>query len=133
MEEQLTHAGGVVFRSQDKQTLYLIVSSSDGQNWVLPKGHIEPGESADAAALREVVEEAGVAGEIVQPLSTRPLIKSAQNCWVKYFLIREIATAEATESRALRWEDERAAFELLTFPEAKAALLEGAAVVNRWP
>lgn len=33
--------------------------------WSLPGGHIEPGETARAAALRELAEETGVAAEIV--------------------------------------------------------------------
>ncbi|HSS20027.1 MAG TPA: NUDIX domain-containing protein [Pyrinomonadaceae bacterium] len=130
MEEQLTHAGGVVFRRQDESTLYLVVSSSDKQNWVLPKGHIDPGESAETAALREVTEEAGVIGELLQPLSTRTLIKFGKSCLVQYFLIREVSSTKATEGRTLRWEHERAALQLLTFAEAKAALLEGAAALK---
>lgn len=35
--------------------------------WALPKGNIGPGESAEAAAIREVLEETGIAG--------RPLAK----------------------------------------------------------
>ncbi len=31
-----------------------------GRYWGLPKGHIEPGESAEDAALREISEECGV-------------------------------------------------------------------------
>lgn len=35
----------------------------------LPKGHIEPGEEAEACALREVAEESGITGHsIVKPL-----------------------------------------------------------------
>ncbi len=34
----------------------------------LPKGHPEPGESAEQAAAREVREEAGVSGELVAHL-----------------------------------------------------------------
>jgi 8-oxo-dGTP pyrophosphatase MutT (NUDIX family) len=34
----------------------------------LPKGHIDPGESAAEAARREVREEAGVSGELVEKL-----------------------------------------------------------------
>jgi 8-oxo-dGTP pyrophosphatase MutT (NUDIX family) len=30
--------------------------------WALPKGHIDPGESAEATALREVAEETGARG-----------------------------------------------------------------------
>ncbi len=38
--------------------------------WSLPKGHIEPGESAEQAAVREVAEETGIAGTIVGQLGT---------------------------------------------------------------
>lgn len=36
--------------------------------WTLPKGHIEQGETAEQAAIREVREETGIAGEIVAEL-----------------------------------------------------------------
>lgn len=38
--------------------------------WSLPKGHIEAGESAEQAAVREVAEETGIAGRIVERLGT---------------------------------------------------------------
>jgi 8-oxo-dGTP pyrophosphatase MutT (NUDIX family) len=40
--------------------LYLLIRDSY-KNWGFPKGHIEPGEMPDVAALREVREEAGLA------------------------------------------------------------------------
>ena len=36
--------------------------------WALPKGKIDPGESAEQAAVREVREETGVAGRVVEKL-----------------------------------------------------------------
>jgi ADP-ribose pyrophosphatase YjhB (NUDIX family) len=36
--------------------------------WSLPKGHLEEGESAEQAALREVEEETGIQGRILAPL-----------------------------------------------------------------
>jgi 8-oxo-dGTP pyrophosphatase MutT (NUDIX family) len=36
--------------------------------WALPKGRIAPGDSAEATALREVAEETGVEGRVVQKL-----------------------------------------------------------------
>jgi 8-oxo-dGTP pyrophosphatase MutT (NUDIX family) len=131
MENALTHAGGVVFRRSDSQICYLVVSSSDGLNWVLPKGHIEPGESPEEAALRELEEEAGVIGEILEHLSARQFKKRDKDATVQYFLIRELGATEATENRTVRWEEELAALQLLTFEEARAALLEGAAIVRR--
>lgn len=131
MNTPLTHAGGVVFRSHNGEFLYLVVSSSDGQNWVLPKGHIEPGESPEAAAVREIAEEAGVVGEVVQILSIKPFSKLGKTGVVQYFLVREIGATETKENRQLLWKDEKAALELLTFSEAKAVLIEGAAAVQQ--
>ena len=131
MTKPLTHAGAVVYRRRNAQVLYLVVSSSDGLNWVLPKGHIDPGETPEIAALRELEEEAGVVGEIVAPLSPRHFIKRGQEATVQFFLVGEAGAAESTENRTLRWEEESAALRLLTFDEAKEALLEGAVTVNR--
>ena len=131
MTNNLTHAGTVVFRPSDNRSLYLVVSSSDGANWVLPKGHIEPGESPEAAALRELKEEAGVMGEIVDRLSVQHFKKADKDVAVQYFLVRKVGSTEAAEKRTLRWEDEQAAVRLLTFAEARVALLEGAAIVRR--
>ena len=38
--------------------------------WSLPKGHLEDGETAEQAAVREIEEETGIKGEVVQPLGT---------------------------------------------------------------
>lgn len=38
--------------------------------WSLPKGHIEAGETAEQAAVREVEEETGIAGVILAELGT---------------------------------------------------------------
>lgn len=56
-----TSAGGVVFRIVDGQALFLLIRDSY-QNWGFPKGHVEPGEAHEAAALREVGEETGLDG-----------------------------------------------------------------------
>src|SRR6185295_2242133 len=104
--KQLTHAGAVTFRKRDARVLYLVVSSSDGLNWVLPKGHIDPGETAEIAALRELEEEAGVVGEIVASLSARDFIKAGQEARVQFFLVREKGATESIENRVIRWEEE---------------------------
>ncbi len=38
--------------------------------WSLPKGHIEAGETAEQAAVREVEEETGIIGAVVATLGT---------------------------------------------------------------
>ena len=38
--------------------------------WCLPKGHLENGETAEQAAVREIAEETGILGKIVGSLGT---------------------------------------------------------------
>jgi 8-oxo-dGTP pyrophosphatase MutT (NUDIX family) len=61
---EYTSAGGVVVKDGGRRVLVLLRperSGPDGRPEVrLPKGHIEPGESQQKAALREVDEEAGL-------------------------------------------------------------------------
>jgi 8-oxo-dGTP pyrophosphatase MutT (NUDIX family) len=54
-----TSAGGVVFRIHDGSALFLLIKDSY-QNWGFPKGHLESGERAEDAAVREVREETGI-------------------------------------------------------------------------
>jgi 8-oxo-dGTP pyrophosphatase MutT (NUDIX family) len=127
---RISHAGALAFREVDGERFSLVVTSSDGAHWVLPKGHIEPNESSERAALRELQEEAGVIGEIVKPLSVQDFKRNGEIFTVQYFLVRAIQLQQADEMRILRWESEQAAFDLLTFHEARMALREGAEQIN---
>lgn len=61
-------AGGVVFRLRDGGGFDVALILTHEHRWQLPKGWIDPGESPEQAAVREVREEAGVDAEIVGPL-----------------------------------------------------------------
>lgn len=52
-------AGGVVVRIEEEVPRFLLIRDSYG-HWGFPKGHLERGERADTAALREVMEETGL-------------------------------------------------------------------------
>ncbi len=54
-----TSAGGVVYRVQNGEPLFLLIRDSY-RNWGFPKGHLESEEPPEAAALREVREETGL-------------------------------------------------------------------------
>ncbi|RJQ19035.1 NUDIX domain-containing protein [Candidatus Woesearchaeota archaeon] len=68
-------SAGVVVVSEGK---YLLLKYEAG-HWDFPKGHLEEGESARDAALRELKEEAGVAAELIDGFSHR----------ITYFFTRE--------------------------------------------
>jgi 8-oxo-dGTP pyrophosphatase MutT (NUDIX family) len=70
---QETSAGGVVIRGEPGREQVVVIvparrSPKGARVLGLPKGHIDPGESALTAAAREVREEAGVVGELIGDL-----------------------------------------------------------------
>jgi len=131
MADPLTHAGAVAFRENEGEVRFLVVSSSNGRNYVLPKGHIEPGEAPEATARRELEEEAGVRGEVLAPLTVQKYDKSGEPVRVQYFLVRAAATVASEEARELIWATFDEALARLSFPDAREALRLGAAAVER--
>ena len=64
-------AGGVVTRNARDGTLeVLVVHRPRYDDWSLPKGKLEPGESFEDAARREIEEETGVQVELGAALPT---------------------------------------------------------------
>jgi 8-oxo-dGTP pyrophosphatase MutT (NUDIX family) len=118
-----THAGAVVVRPGREGTDYLIVRArSERPEWVLPKGHIEPGESAKQAALREVREEAGIEGEIVAPIGAAEFQSRGEAARVVYYLARCLRAAPTAERREVRWCGYDEARRLLTFEDTRRIL-----------
>jgi 8-oxo-dGTP pyrophosphatase MutT (NUDIX family) len=61
-------AGGLVVRRMRGREYLAAVRVKNGTVLALPKGHIEDGESGAEAAEREVREEAGLSGDLVEKL-----------------------------------------------------------------
>jgi 8-oxo-dGTP pyrophosphatase MutT (NUDIX family) len=59
-----------MYRINGEQVEVLLVATDGGRRWGLPKGHVQRGEAAEAAAVREVAEETGLEGEVVRYLAT---------------------------------------------------------------
>src|SRR5579863_4243515 len=62
-------AGGIVLR-QARPPLIAVVRLRKGNEWVLPKGKLDDGETARDAAMREVLEETGHAVSVHEFLGT---------------------------------------------------------------
>jgi len=60
-------AGGVVYRRHGNRTEILLIRDRFGKI-SFPKGKMEPGETPEQTALREILEETGIAGTIEAPL-----------------------------------------------------------------
>src|SRR5262245_12351117 len=113
-----THAGGVVYRDSRRGPEYLVVTSSGGGGWVMPKGHVEKGESCEETALREVEEEAGVVAEIVAPLDVLHYTKGKERIRVAFFLMRSLGRRPSRERRRRRWLPAAMAASRLAFTNA---------------
>jgi 8-oxo-dGTP pyrophosphatase MutT (NUDIX family) len=61
-------AGGVMVRRMRGRPFMAAVRVKGGTVLALPKGRIDPGERAPETAAREVREEAGVSGELIEKL-----------------------------------------------------------------
>jgi 8-oxo-dGTP pyrophosphatase MutT (NUDIX family) len=61
-------AGGVVFRRGNSGLEIALTSRQNGEIWCLPKGLINKGESLEQTALREVKEETGLEGKLLQKI-----------------------------------------------------------------
>lgn len=62
-------AGGVVVRGEETIVIVPTRRAANGRAVLaLPKGHVDPGETPEEAAVREVREEAGVDADLVEKL-----------------------------------------------------------------
>ncbi len=61
-------SGGVIFRKVDGEIQVAIANREGGNIWCLPKGIVEKDETAEETALREVEEETGLKGEIINKI-----------------------------------------------------------------
>lgn len=125
---EFTHAGGLVVRHDGERDerdgeRVLLVKSRDGRHWVLPKGHIDPGETAAEAAVREVREESGVIAEIVSELGVDAYSLPHEEVRALYFLMRFSGEVSADENRELCWLPAHEAAAAIEF-EGSRALVE---------
>jgi 8-oxo-dGTP diphosphatase len=122
---QPSHAGGVVYETSAGAPKYLVVGPSSGAGeWVLPKGHIEPGEDHTQAALREVAEETGNICAVLDLAHCIQINVKGEIQIIKFYLMKKLAEAlkQSHEKRAMQWLPLKQAIDALTHEESRAAM-----------
>ena len=116
MTHEVEAAGGVVLDSEGRVAL---VHRPRYDDWSLPKGKLDPGESFEDAALREVEEETGLRCRLVREL---PPVEYPDNKGrpklVRYWLMEvehDPGFVSNDEVDELRWLEPADALSLLSY------------------
>lgn len=113
------------------EPLFLLVKARrDPRVWIFPKGHVEPGETAEQTALREVQEEAGVIGRVVAPLAALDFESGGRPLHVEYFLVEATGEALWSEGRPLAWGSYDETRVRIEFPNARDLLAKAHAILK---
>ena len=80
-------AGAVVHRTANRTTEVLLIHRPRYDDWSLPKGHLDNGETYEAAAAREVEEETGFTGELGDGLGAVGYRTKSKQKVVRYWLL----------------------------------------------
>jgi len=94
-------------------------------DWTLPKGKVDPGETEEEAALREVEEETGVVCQLGRPLGTTSYVdRKGRPKVVHYWLMRAGpgTFVPHNEIDEVRWLPIAEALELLTYERDRTLL-----------
>jgi 8-oxo-dGTP diphosphatase len=114
-EPEVKAAGGVVRRDGR----IAVVHRPRYDDWSLPKGKLDPGETWEEAALREVREETGLECSLGDELSsTRYHDRKGRSKLVRYWLMDPVGGefVPNDETDELRWLTPGEAAALLTYP-----------------
>jgi ADP-ribose pyrophosphatase YjhB (NUDIX family) len=129
--DRVTHGGGVVYRRKSSEVEVLLVRSRrPPHDWVLPKGHIESGETPDMCARREVAEEAGVDAEPGEFLGVDRFLSPRGEVVAAFYLLRYLAEVPPLEERERVWLPIAVAESTIAFNGARGLLRRAREVLD---
>ena len=116
--------GAVVFRKYHGNIELLLIKHVVGGHWSFPKGHVEPGETEEPTALREIKEETGIDVELNtsfrEVVSYSPKRDTTKD--VIYFLGKAKTfqyTPQEEEIAQIKWVEINLAHSFLTYDNDK--------------
>jgi 8-oxo-dGTP pyrophosphatase MutT (NUDIX family) len=121
-------AGGLVTRMRDNTLEVLVVHRPRYDDWSLPKGKLEPGETPAEAAVREVDEETGARCVLGRALGTIQYVDRKGRDKIVHWWMMEVESTRPfvpnAEVDEIRWISGRNAEALLTYDSDRRLLAE---------
>ncbi|WP_293124369.1 NUDIX hydrolase [Microcoleus sp. bin38.metabat.b11b12b14.051] len=118
----------IPYRIQNGQIEVMVITSSTGKRWVIPKGLIEPDMTPQDSAAKEAWEEAGLLGKVFPDLlGTYEYQKSGYICQVEVFLLQVQTVLEnwpEASCRKRQWVSIPKAIKRVNEPELKQILAD---------
>jgi 8-oxo-dGTP pyrophosphatase MutT (NUDIX family) len=112
----------------------LVTARRNPDHWVFPKGHVEVGETFEAAARREAEEEAGVTGDIVDAAGSTEFELGQHTYRVHYYVLMTRDPGSPEDGRQMKWCGYDEAMTRLSFDNTRALLRQiWPGVVSRRP
>jgi 8-oxo-dGTP pyrophosphatase MutT (NUDIX family) len=96
-------AGALVYKVENKTRYYLLVSTMDGSIYIMPQGHVEPGESPEEAAVRETAEESGAVVSAEKNLGFFLHQDGDEVFKTDIFLASLKSVGTSSEERSIKW------------------------------
>jgi len=126
----LRQSGVLPYRPSGPDLKILIILSRTSGNWIVPKGHLEPGLTARESAEAEALEEAGLLGDVgFRPIGAytyrRHPSRGAVICRVRLFPMRvtqEVEEYDERGEREKRWVSADEAVDLLAYSGLRRAV-----------
>ena len=107
-------------RDEGERARFLLVRAKrPPHDWVIPKGHIERGETPEETAGREVAEEAGVAAAVSEPVGDLSFEVRGRMVHVRYFAMQYRGDVPPDERREVRWCSLAECERMLLFEDAR--------------
>ena len=115
-EEVVRQGGAVAVRLGEKPRYLLVRARLHPEHWLFPKGHVDGDESLEETAVRELAEEAGVAGRVMAALGHSGYAFEGKRIEVHYYLVEATGRAGAGEpDRDPTWLSYDAALKRIVF------------------